>query len=268
MLDFTVDLRQGFFAAHRQHRVPKADEDRNQRNHVRPLIAIEPAERAFVELHIPGMRPRRKVPIGPGVKSVETPSDEYHHHHGGELHDAKGFPARFGNALDVLPPEIEGDGDSHGRGGRIDVEMQRDVRVGEQLVEHADEILACRNAADRAGEDVIKHQRRNGELREGSSQRFFHHAVHTAAHEHAAALDVHGSHRIRKQHDAENEPGSGLADELLGFTACVIGGGSEVVEDDRCGAPERDERQHGRSGHEDFGYGAGSTRRECVTRGV
>ena len=123
MLDFTVDLREGLLAAHRQNRVPEANEDRNQRNHVRPLIAIEPAERAFVELHVPGMRPRGKVPTGLGVQSVETPSNEYHHHDGGELHDAKSFAARFGNALDVLPPEIEGDGDSHGCGRGIDVEV-------------------------------------------------------------------------------------------------------------------------------------------------
>ena len=142
------------------------------------------------------------------------------------------------------------------------------MRVSEQLVQHANEILARRDAADRSGENVIEHQRRNGKLRQRSAQRFFHHAVHAAAHEHAAALDVHGANRVREQHDAENEPGSGLADELLGLTARVIGRRSEVVEDDRRGAPERNERQHGRSGHEDFGYGAGSTRRECITRGV
>ena len=97
------------------------------------------------------------------------------------------------------------------------------MRVSEELIEHTYEILPGRNAADRAGEDVIKHQRRNGKFGEGASQRFFHHAIHTAAHEHAAALDIHGSHRIRKQHDAENEPGSSLADELLGLAARVIG---------------------------------------------
>ena len=123
MLDFAVHLRKRFLAAHRQNRVPEADENRNQRNHVRPLIAIEPAERALIELHVPGMRPRGKVPIGPGVKGVKTPSNEYHHHHSGELHDAKGFPARFGNALDIFPPEIEGDGDSNGRSRCIDVKM-------------------------------------------------------------------------------------------------------------------------------------------------
>jgi hypothetical protein len=33
-------------------------------------------------------------------------------------------------------------------------------------------------------------------------------------------------------------------------------------------APEGDERQHGRCGHEDFGDGAGATWRECGTRGI
>src|SRR6516162_1069057 len=161
-----------------------------------PLIAIEPAERAFVELHVPGMRPGRNVPTGLGVKSVETPSDQYHHHHGGKLHDPQSFAARFGDALDVLPPEIKCDCNCHGRSGGIHVEMKRDVRVNEELVEHTDQILTCRDAADGPGEHVVKHKRRNGELRERSSQRFFHHAVHAAAHEHAAALDVHGPYRV------------------------------------------------------------------------
>ena len=56
MLDFAVDLCERFLAAHRQNRMSQADKNRNQRNHVRPLITVEPAERALVEFHVGGTR--------------------------------------------------------------------------------------------------------------------------------------------------------------------------------------------------------------------
>src|ERR1700733_9206200 len=55
---------------------------------------------------------------------VEAPEQENDHHDGGGLHNLQGFIAGFVDALDVLPPEINGgeDGDA-GRG-----EVHRQLR--------------------------------------------------------------------------------------------------------------------------------------------
>ncbi len=111
--------------------------------------------------------------------------------------------------------------------------------------------LARRHAADRPGQDVIKHQRRDAELGKRSAHRFFDHAIDPAAHEHAAALHVDGAHGVRKQHYAEDEPRRGLADVAFRFAACIIGRRSEIVEDDRRGTPERNEAQECRRGNND-----------------
>ncbi len=50
----------------------------------------------------------------------------------------------------------------------------------------------------------------------------------------------------------QDEPGRGLADGLLGDGARIEGGRAEVIQDDRCGPPEGDERQHRRRRHHDF----------------
>ena len=52
MLDFAIHLREGFFAAHRQHGMAQADENNDQRDRVRPVVAVQPAERALIELHV------------------------------------------------------------------------------------------------------------------------------------------------------------------------------------------------------------------------
>ena len=129
------------------------------------------------------------------------------------------------------------------------------MKVGEQLVEKAGQILPRGNAADRPGQNVVEHQRRDGKFRQRPAQRFLDHAVHAAAHEHAAAFDVHRAHAVGEQHDAENEPGRRLPDEALGFATRVVGRGGQVVQDNRGRAPKGDERQHGRRGHDDAWYG-------------
>ena len=178
------------------------------------------------------------------------------------------FAAGFRNAFDIFPPEIERDGDGHRGSSGVHVQMKTKAGVMEKLVDNADEVLSGGNTADRAGKDVVKHQRGNGEFGECAAQRFLYDAIHAAAHEHAAAFHVNSSYRVGKQHDAQDEPGRRLADELLGLATCVIGGRSQVIEDNRRGAPERNESQHGRGGHEDFRNWADATRRECGTRGV
>ncbi len=92
-----------------------------------------------------------------------------------------------------------------------------------QLVHQAGDVLAGGHARDRPGENVVEHQRRDAELGEGAAQRLFHHAVNAAAGEHRTAFDVDRAHREAEQHDAENEPGRGRADCLLGNAAGIEG---------------------------------------------
>ena len=127
--------------------------------------------------------------------------------------------------------------------------------VLQQFVGDPGQILSCGDAADWPGKDVVEHQCGNRELGQGAAQGFLDHAVHAAAHEHTAALDVDRANRIAEQHDGEDEPGSGLADEVLCFTARVIRRGSQVVQDDRGGTPVGNEGQHGRRSHNDLGGG-------------
>ena len=115
------------------------------------------------------------------------------------------------------------------------------MEILEKLVEEAAEILASRNAADRTGQDVVKHQGRNGEFGEAAAERLFYGAIDTAADEHTAAFDVHRADGVRKDHDVDNEPGSGLADVAFGFATRVIGGRSEVIENDCSCFPEGNE---------------------------
>jgi len=78
-------------------------------------------------------------------------------------------------------------------------------------------------------------------IRQRAAHRLFDHAIDTAAHEHAAALDIHGPHSVREQHDGKDEPGRGLADGLLGDSTRVERRRPEVVEYNGGRAPKRDE---------------------------
>ena len=125
------------------------------------------------------------------------------------------------------------------------------MHVDQQFADQAGEILARGDAADRAGQNVVEHQRGNAEFGERAAQSALDRAIHAPAHEHAAAFHVHGANGIRKQHDGQDEPRRGLADEAFGFAARVIGGGGQVVQNDGGGAPERNERQERRGGNDD-----------------
>src|SRR5882724_7166672 len=126
-----------------------------------------------------------------------------------------------------------------------------EVEVQAELVEKAAEILARGDTADRTGEDVIEHQGGDGKFGEAASEGLLDSAVNAAADEHATAFDVYRADGVRKNHDGENEPGSSLADEALCFAAGVIGGRSEVIENDRRGLPERNEGEKGGCGDYD-----------------
>ena len=159
----------------------------------------------------------------PHPQCVSAPGDERNHHHRGQLHDPQGFFARFGDPLDVLPPEIKRYGNGERRRREVRLECEFQVRVGKHLVQQAGEILSRRNSADRSCKHVIEHQRGNGKLSQRAAHGLLHHAVNAAPYKHAAALDIYLGNRVGEQHRGEDEPGSGLADELLGFTARVVG---------------------------------------------
>src|SRR5260370_38770511 len=107
----------------------------------------------------------------PQPDRIYAPGDEDHHHDGRGLHDAHGFLARFVDALDVVPPEINGDEDGETGRPKSRRDVQTQVDVVECFVAEADDILAGRNAADGPGENVIYHQRGDAELGKRSAHR-------------------------------------------------------------------------------------------------
>ena len=193
------------------------------------------------------------------------PAQQSHHHNGSDLHDPERFFAGFVDALNILPPVINRDGEGEDNRGPVDVEVRgavkyvvnsaRDPAVGvggdHHFVQQSDNVLASRHTGDGAGQDVIEHQRGDAEFRECAPQSLFDNFIYAAAHKHRAALHVDGSHREREQHDADNEPGSGVADGLLGDPTGVKSGGGEIVQNDGRRAPVGDEREHHRRGDDD-----------------
>ena len=119
------------------------------------------------------------------------------------------------------------------------------VQTAEQVVQESRQVLACRDAADGPGQDVIEHQRGDRKFRERAAHRLLDYAIDAPAHKHAAALDVHGPHSVGEQHDAQDEPGRCLADGLFGDCSRIEGGGAKIIEYDGGRPPERDEGQHG-----------------------
>jgi hypothetical protein len=59
-------------------------------------------------------------------------------------------------------------------------------------------VQSCAYSTDGAGEHIVKHQSRYGNLGRGAAHGVTHDPVHPASHKHTAALDVHCPHRIRK----------------------------------------------------------------------
>src|SRR5262249_1513012 len=105
-----------------------------------------------------------------------------------------------------------------------------EMKILEQFVKQAAEILAGRNAADRAGEDVVEHQGGDGEFGEAAAEGLLDGAIDAATNEHAATFDVHRANGVREEHDCENEPRRGLANVALGLATGVVSGRGEVVE--------------------------------------
>src|SRR5579859_5123407 len=151
---------------------------------------------------------------------IEGPAHQDDYHDGSDLHYAERFVAGFFYALDVFPPVINGHQQSE-RGGRmIQVDLRRAVKHlvhgfrnpamlvsgSKQLIDKAGDILARGYAGNRAGEDVIKHQRGNAELGESPAESFFHHAIDAAAGEHGTAFHVNRAPREGEENDAKNDP--------------------------------------------------------------
>ena len=120
MLNFAIDLSERFFAAHGQHGVTQSDENGDDAREMREMHdagTVQPAHGVRAQFHIARVREgwQRGVPQNDGV---HAPHDQDHHHNGGGLHDDHGLLAGFRYALDVVPPEIDGDDDGEGSGAQ------------------------------------------------------------------------------------------------------------------------------------------------------
>ena len=258
VLDFAVDLGEGLFAAHGEDGVSEGHEDAEESEGGGEAAAFEEAEGVVAEVEVGGGGEGREG--GAAMDDGEgTPGEQEDDHDGRDFHDVEGFFAGLFDALDVLPPEVDGDGDGDDGGGEIGAEVRCEVGggvvvVGDgggDVVEHADDVLAGGDTGDGTGEDVVEHEGGDAEFGEGSAEGLLDDAIDAAAGEHGAAFDVDGADGEGEGDDAEDEPGSGLADGLLGDTAGVEGGGAEIVEDDGGGSPEGDKGEHDRGRHDE-----------------
>jgi len=84
------------------------------------------------------------------------------------------------------------------------------VRVLGEIAKQTAEILSCGHAADRPREYVVEISAETLKFRQRPAQRLLDRAVHSAAHEHAAAFYIHRRYGVREQHDGQDEPGCGL----------------------------------------------------------
>src|ERR1019366_9553452 len=252
MFDFAIDLGQGFLAAHGQHGVTEANQQHDDRDLLRPR-AQQPSQRLAIVVHVGGRGKRRKLSSRFQNRN-EAPDDEHDHHDGGDFHDLQRPVAGLTDALYILPPEIGSHNDGEDRTERVlrDVNVTTDVVEG--IDEETSEILPGGHGTDRPCQHVIKQQRGNGEFGQRPAQRLFDHAVHAAAHEHRAGLDIQSAHGVAEDHHREHEPRSALADHLFGIAAHVIRGRGQVGQHNGGGAPERDKRQHHRGGDENLYY--------------
>ena len=157
------------------------------------------------------------------VNRQPAPSDHDHGHHGRDLHDPHRLAAGLLDAENILAPEIDGDRDREKGGGEIRRQYNGRMRQLEQFVDQTDHVLSRRHAADRSGQDVVEHQGRHRDFRQRRAHRFFDDAIDAAAREHRARFHVHGAHRVREQHDGENEVRRGAAAGLLDDAADVVG---------------------------------------------
>ena len=75
------------------------------------------------------------------------------------------------------------------------------MEILQKLASQPRKIPAGRHTADWAGQNVVKHQRGHAEFRQRSAEGLLDGAIHTTAHEHAAAFYIDRPHGVRKQHN-------------------------------------------------------------------
>ena len=253
MFDLAVDLSQSLFAAHGQNRMPEADEEDDPGDVAEPG-SVKPAQRILIQRDHARVQRVGGQLDGSAQNRNRAPDDQNDHHHGGDGHDLQGLLAGFMHALGVLPPEVGHDDDRDAGREVVIGKIQRAVQVHAHVLDEARQILARGDGADGASQNVVEEQGGDRELGESSAHGLFDDAVNTAAHEHAAGLDVQRPHGVAEQHDRKDEPGRALADDILGVAAGVISGRGQVGQNDGGSAPERNEGQHHRSGDEDLYY--------------
>src|SRR5581483_1837463 len=229
--DFAIHLGERFESAHGQDRVAERD-DQDDEGNLGPEGSAEPAGRFFRQVDVRRRRRRRQRSPTAQNQRQRTPDQEDNDHHGGDLHDAQSLGARFGDALDVRPPEVNRHRDAEEYGEGIWVRAPGLMESFADLVKQPPQILAGADDADRAGEDVIHDQRGYGQLGDGRSHAVAHNHVYAAAHEHAGAFQVHRADSVAEQHHGQYHPGRGLADGLLGDASDVVHRGGHVVEHD------------------------------------
>ena len=157
--------------------------------------------------------------------SDDTPYDQDYNHHGGDDHDLHGLLAGLVHALGIFFPEVEHhNGAKRRRKAVLWKRMKGMTEIPRDIFDEARQILACSHGADRTSQYVIKKQRRDRDLGQRASHGFLYHAIDATSHEHAAGLDIQRPHRITEQHYRQNEPGRGLANNLLCVATSVVRG--------------------------------------------
>ena len=152
---------------------------------------------------------------------------------------------------EILAEEIEGDGAGDDHGARtadgVAVSMcHLQAGIDRPATSKARPMMYCPAdiAADRAGQDVVEHQRGDGELGQKPAHRLLDHAVDAAADEQRAAFDVDRADGVAEEHHGQDEPGGGRPDGPFDDAADVVGGAGQVAQHDRRRPPVGDEREH------------------------
>ena len=86
MFDLAADLRQGFFATHGEHRMPKSDKE-NDQGYMAGPGSVEPAQGLLGQCHHPGLERARRQGSWRMQKREGTPNNQHYYHRGGDGHD-------------------------------------------------------------------------------------------------------------------------------------------------------------------------------------
>jgi len=108
VLDLPIDLGQRFLAAHGQNGMSESHQNSEDPQHVGQLRAAQESQCVVGEMQIRRNRQRRQ--LGMDVEGgEEAPAQQQNHHHGSHLHHGQRLVRRLLNALQVLPPVVDGD---------------------------------------------------------------------------------------------------------------------------------------------------------------